>query len=343
MARHPDFPWLDAEDRDGVQRCLAAQSFLKTGEAVEKLSKAGDGNMNLTLLVETNQRAFILKQARPWVEKYDDIAAPWDRILFEQRYYQLAAAIPEVLSRSPEILAVDAESRTILMENIEDAQDLTGLYTGTDMSASEFEALGRYLGALHSATRGTFTEDLANRDMRALNHEHIFVIPLAPDNGLRLDEFESGLMDAAAKLQSDAALCDAVSFLGERYLADGDCLQHGDYFPGSWLRSAKGLRVIDPEFCFYGDPEFDLGVAIAHLAIARRPASDAARFLSAYETKAAVPDGALLARYAGTEIIRRIVGVAQLPIPASTGFRSKILDSARSAVLESSYESLWER
>ena len=343
MARHPDFPWLDADDRDGVHRCLAAQSFLRTEEVVENISKAGDGNMNLTLLVETNERAFILKQARPWVEKYDEIAAPWDRILFEQRYYQRAAAIPEVAHRSPEILAVDADSRTILMENIADAQDLTDLYAGTDISRSEVDVLGQYLGALHSATHGTFTEDLANRDMRALNHEHIFVIPLAPDNGLTLDDFEAGLTDAAAKLQSDTALCDAVASLGERYLADGVCLLHGDYFPGSWLRGAKGLRVIDPEFCFYGDREFDLGVAVAHLAIAQRPASDAVHFLSAYETKAAAPDSALLARYAGTEVIRRTAGVAQLPIPASTGFRSALLDSARTAVLESSYESLWER
>jgi 5-methylthioribose kinase len=40
-------------------------------------------------------------------------------------------------------------------------------------------------------------------------------------------------------------------------------------FPGSWLKAADGLRVIDPEFCFLGDPEFDCGILAAHLMIAQ--------------------------------------------------------------------------
>ena len=55
----------------------------------------------------------------------------------------------------------------------------------------------------------------------------------------------------------------------ERYLAhEGSSLIHGDLFPGSLLQTGSGeLRVIDPEFCFCGDPEFDIGVFYAHLLL----------------------------------------------------------------------------
>ena len=54
--------------------------------------------------------------------------------------------------------------------------------------------------------------------------------------------------------------------LGERYLRqNGSSLIHGDLFPGSLLQTGSGeLRVIDPEFCFCGDPEFDIGVFYAN-------------------------------------------------------------------------------
>src|SRR2546421_5684303 len=42
---------------------------------------AGEGNMNYTLRIGTSERSFVMKQARPWVEKYPHIAAPWDRAL----------------------------------------------------------------------------------------------------------------------------------------------------------------------------------------------------------------------------------------------------------------------
>jgi len=54
--------------------------------------------------------------------------------------------------------------------------------------------------------------------------------------------------------------------LGDLYLSDGPTLLHGDFYPGSWLRTTQGIRIIDPEFAFTGAAEFDVGVFAAHLA-----------------------------------------------------------------------------
>jgi 5-methylthioribose kinase len=178
--------------------------------------------------------------------------------------------------------------------------------------------------------------------MRALNHEHIFRVPLAGGNGLPLDDYEPGLAKAAAELRGDADYCAIVAESGERYLADGSCLVHGDYFPGSWLRTERGLRVIDPEFAFPGDPEVDVGCALAHLALARQPAAVAERLQKSYVGDGeARLDPKWLARFAAVEVMRRLIGVAQLPLAGAPGSRAQLLERARRAMMEGCVEALW--
>ncbi len=345
---HPGFPWLDVERPDTVERYLQASGWLEPGERFRGCERAGEGNMNLTLRVRTDRRRFVLKQARPWVEKYDDIPAPWDRSLSEQRFYQRVASLRDVSAAMPQLLGVDREARVLLLEDLPAASDLTDLYAGgTSIEESERDALVAYLRALHAGTRRADAADrasLANREMRSLNHQHIFVVPLDPGNGLDLDTHEAGLDGAARALARDARYVERVEALGQRYLADGPSLVHGDFFPGSWLRSDVGLRVIDPEFAFFGDPEFDVGVALAHLALADRGAAEARGWMDAYaKERDAVPlDPELVTGFAAVETMRRLIGVAQLPIPPSDGRRAALLERSRAAMLESDFGRLFE-
>jgi 5-methylthioribose kinase len=345
MAQHPDFPWLDLDRPEEVGRILADRGWLEPGESFRGCERAGEGNMNLTLRVRTDRRRFIVKQARPWVEKYDTIPAPWDRSLSEQRFYQRVSGLGGVASRMPRLLGADPEARLLLLEDLPAARDMSDLYGGdVALAPGESEELAAYLRALHTGTRDTADPHLANRAMRALNHEHIFVIPLAADGGLDLDALEPGLGDAARRLVADADYTAWVSRLGERYLADGPCLVHGDYFPGSWLRTDLGLRVIDPEFGFFGDPELDVGVALGHLALAGRPAAEGRRWLDAYAKGREAPplDAPLVARFAAVEVMRRLIGVAQLPLRPVPGRRAALLERAREAMLEGDVAALIE-
>jgi 5-methylthioribose kinase len=130
---------------------------------------------------------------------------------------------------------------------------------------------------------------------------------------------------------TDARYREAVAGTAERYLDRGPCLIHGDYFPGSWLRTVDGVRVIDPEFSFPGDPEVDLGCAVAHMALAGQPLEVADRFLAAYTSESAEVDPGWLARYAAVEVMRRLIGVAQLPLAVSKteGSRCGLLEKSR--------------
>jgi len=342
VKKHPDFPWLSAEEPDGVEAYLRQAGWLEPNEHVKSCRKAGEGNMNLTLLVEADRWRAVLKQARPWVEKYDTIAAPWDRGQVEQAWYRAVEASPIVHGHMPEIYQTDPEARVILMEALEDAEDFTDLYATGEIDADTIETLSAYLAALHHIPVGKLPPLLANREMRELNHAHLFVVPMDTDNGIDLEQIEPGLSAAAAALREDEDYRKMLAFIGEHYRGDGPALLHGDFFPGSWMKTKDGLRVIDPEFGFLGDPETDLGIMIGHLRLAGCPVDAARHLLRTYHGESVRKiDDRLIARYAAVEIMRRILGVAQLPLRQEPGYRARRLRASRAAMINGSLDALW--
>jgi 5-methylthioribose kinase len=331
--QYPGVYFLDAGDPAGLAAYLRARGWIGPGERLLGAGKAGEGNMNYTLRVTTTARSFILKQARPWVEKYPHIPAPVERAQVEGRFYEAVSADAELAAMMPRLLGFDATSSVLALEDLGEARDFTPLYQGASLADAELDALAAYLSRLHAVSRDAARDAVfANRAMRALNHLHIFAFPLLPENGLDLDAITPGLAGAAQSLQSDAAYGNAVRDLGARYLADGEALLHGDFFPGSWLQTAQGVRVIDAEFCFYGPPEFDLGVAIAHLHLARQGEARIARLLAQVRPPRPL-DRALIEQFAGVEIMRRLIGVAQLPLPLGLAEKTALLHRSRDMVL----------
>ncbi len=342
--RH-EFPatyFLDASDRERLTGYLEASKRLPDGVVLLGAEKAGEGVMNCTVRVWTSAGTFILKQSRPWAEKYPQVAAPFDRTLVEARFYRLVASSSAVAGWMPRLLWSDEPARLIALEDLGAASDFFPLYARQiTLTEQTLDGLVAYLSALHrlSPTDDAAREDLANNDLRALNHEHLFALPLRADNGLDLNGYTDtpGLAAVATSLHEDTAYVEAVTRLGERYRAGrGRSLVHGDFYPGSFLQTAAGVRIIDPEFCFYGDAELDLGVFTAHLLLAGEPPERAESVFASYRpAENAGFSTALARRYAGVEIMRRLIGVAQIPtLRATLARKTALLESSRRLVLE---------
>jgi 5-methylthioribose kinase len=334
---YPGAVFLTATDIHALAAYLAGKGWLQTGELLRGVTRAGEGNMNCVLRIVTSQRSFILKQSRPWVEKYPNIPAPWDRALVEARFYREVEGNESVAKYMPQLLAFDPAERILMLEDLGDAQDLTFLYSlaATNADSADLKMLTNFLIALHTAFRdSSLAAKVANEEMRALNHEHIFSLPLRKDNGLDLETITPGLSLLARHLQQDDTYCQEVSLLGKRYLcaSQGTCLIHGDYFPGSWLKARRRVYVIDPEFCFYGPPEWDLGVMIAHLHLAGQSHASIANVSKHYAESAAMNAG-LMSQFAGVEIMRRLIGVAQLPVRFCLERKNQLLELSKNLVL----------
>jgi len=316
---------------------LVERGFAQSGEVVTA-ELAGEGNMNCVIRVRLPGRNLILKQARPWVEKYPSIAAPVERAASEARFYRFAARNPLVAAMMPRLLDFDDKSALLVMEDLFAAEPLIDCYEGSRrFNQRQLKELARYTSALHGlAVPPKEREGFRNTAMRRLNHEHIFDLPLRRDGVLSemLERITSGLDHVADDLRQDSKYCDTVRSLGERYLRqNGPSLIHGDLFPGSLLQTGSGeLRIIDPEFCFCGDPEFDIGVFYAHLLLSGHGQEALSGWLQAALQNEKRSDS-LVFQFAGVEIMRRILGVAQLPVRLSLEAKRRLLEQSRAMVL----------
>lgn len=320
---------LDAENLKEFENYLKERNWIEPTENVVNTEVPGEGNMNYTRRIKTNIRTFIIKQSRGYVEKYPQVKAPDDRILMEAEFYELTQHSPVLTSFTPKIFGVDVENRIMVMEDLGEGNDFTDIYKkGSTLSNDDIDVLLEFLTTLHCEVNLNSTnKTIVNEKMRELNHGHIFDIPFQPNNGLNLDDIQDGLAEAARPFQNDEELRKAARELGKLYLDNGSVLLHGDYFPGSWLKTAQGIRIIDPEFCFFGPGEFDLGVMIAHLKMAQQEQNLIDYCKEKYSTKLTFDTG-LIDRFTGVEILRRIMGLAQLPLDLSLAERKTLMQEA---------------
>ncbi len=314
-----------------IDKIKVAEDYLKkigqlpAHDRLISLKAAGEGNMNLTLrAVSEGGISLIMKQARPYVQKYPSIAAPVNRAEMESTFFRLAGAIPGVGELLPALIHFDAVNHVQIIEDLGKGNDFTDFYLLDEKpSAQVVDLLSGFLRALHEGSKGM--PPIANTDMRALNHAHIFDLPFR-ENAVDLKGIQHGLHEMAAEIIfPDKELKGNVRKYGEIYLsAKGPSLLHGDFFPGSWLVIGSGVRIIDPEFCFSGPVEFDLGVYMAHLHFCGWKRSEIEEAMHAYG-----PFDITLARgFMGTEILRRIFGVAQLPLKSDIEYKRNLATDA---------------
>lgn len=313
-----------------LQKYLNAKGWIAQNEKVLGVEVPGAGNMNFTLRIRTDLRSFIIKQSRGYVEKYPQVPAPSDRVLREAEFYAIIARYQALRARMPALNGVDRDNHVLNLEDLGNGVDFTFLYQkGKVLEEWELSRIMSFAADLHMIVHSDkIQKSIPNREMRKLNHEHIFVYPYLDDNGLDLDDILPGLRAVARPFKEDQHLKAVVSELGQRYLEDGNTLLHGDYFPGSWLKTGGGLKIIDPEFCFFGEPEFEVGVTLAHLKMAEQPEKLIERALEIYTNKAPLQKD-LCFQFMAVEMLRRMLGLAQLPLSLELEKREALLREAK--------------
>ena len=311
-----------------IKEFLLEINFLKESEEILSAEKPGEGNMNVVLRVTTNQRSFIVKQSRPFVQKYQDIPAPEDRIDVEYQFYK-AIESPAITCHIPKVLAYDAKNYVLILEDLGNCEDMSFLYKNRVIETESIQLLVDILSNIHkSEVSNTYPE---NKELRALNHQHIFVLPFVVDNGFSLDTIQDGLEAVSQAYKNDEKLKAQITLVGERYLSEGTTLLHGDYYPGSWMTKEDEVYVIDPEFSFKGFAEFDLGVMAAHMVMATGNKLLISRIKQAYKLKL---DEHLFLQITGIEIMRRLIGLAQLPLERTLEEKKELLEIARLLIID---------
>ena len=225
----------------------------------------------------------------------------------------------------PVLLGVDQPNHIIVLQDLGVSNDFTFLYQkGKFLTDTELIDLLNFLTRLHHIPMEQLRNYPTNFSLRQLNHKHLFHYMFATDNGFDLNSIQPGLQEIALPYKNSPVLIKQVEELGKSYLAQGDTLIHGDYYPGSWLKAKEKVMIIDPEFSFIGKREFELGVLIAHLKMVEAPTAQFKLIEREYEADRNF-SWPCCYQYAGVEMIRRIIGLAQLPLDLSLREKEELL------------------
>jgi 5-methylthioribose kinase len=305
---------------------LRALGLARPGDRVS-VEPAGDGNINWVRRATLDgdvHRSYVVKQARPALERFPQYQAPTERIVCEARYLDLARRF-DAEGVLPRVLAFDEPNRVLVLEDLGGAERLDrALARGADASAA-LVTLARFLGRVHRGTRGdaSLVPRFANGAMQRLHGDHIFALPFAP-NDFTLPPRTA---ERAAELRADTALREAAARAYARYLEPVGALVHGDVQAGNVLLPDGGVKLLDAEIAHVGDPAFDVGTLLAHRllpdAAAGRPAAAIATLAACWDAyreahgAQGMPALADALRYAGLEVLRRTLGAARVPAVAS--------------------------
>ncbi len=314
------------------------------GEAGEKLAveAAGEGNINWVRRARAaGGRSWVVKQARPSLERFPEYSAPTRRSAFEALYYETVAPF-DAGAVSPRIHHFDPAESVLVLEDLGAAPRLDEAARRGDDLGPALRALGAFLGAVHAGTRGEAARRLAphfgNGEMQRLHGDHVFHLPYRPNDFPLSDAVAA----RARSVWGDAALVREIDAAYARYLEPRGALVHGDVQPGNILLAARGPVLLDAEIAHVGDPAFDVGTLIGHLMLLAGDDGAAARpGVGALWTAYADAHGAAgltafasAARYAGIEMLRRTLGAARVAAVERDEVALAVVDTGIAWVLQ---------
>jgi len=302
---------------------LISVGFIPRSQEV-RIESAGPGNINWVRRVRCHPAggSWVVKQARPALERFPEYRVSTERLVFEARYLETARAF-DATGVLVGVEFFDPDSRVLILEDLVGCPRLTLVLAEGQSGLSRVRecarALGAFLGAVHAGTRDpVLATQVANQEMQGLHGDHIFVLPFR-DNAFPLSP---ALAERARRVRADRSLVETIDAAHARYLEPVGALVHGDVQPDNVLIGERGPRLLDAEIAHVGDPAFDLGIFLAHLLLPPLAAGEPERaadclhsawsaYTEAHGSEALV-DFAGVARYAGIELLRRTLGAARV-------------------------------
>jgi 5-methylthioribose kinase len=366
---------------DATVGAFAAPFLDGPARAVEEV---GDGNLNRVFRVRGPASSVIVKQALPylkvagkqWPLTRDRARIEADAIAVHSRYAP---------GRLPRVEHFDAELSAIVLEDLDGFRSWRDTLVEEQFTPGIAAQVGRYSAATMVATggpdapaaeRGRLRQRFGYSELCLVTEDLVFTAPFTGAASNRYDDELTGLVRA---LRRDRALRMSVSGLLSGFKTRPETLIHGDLHTGSVLVRDGQARVIDLEFAYFGPFGFDPGMLLANLALAHVSheamgdvefsaaiAGYAREYWTALEAgcrqlwRAAEPSCqqfllsliADTARFAGVEMIRRIVGLAHvrdidsLPQPARLGAQQHAVSRGRALITGPAcrgIDELWRR
>lgn len=337
------YQFLNEED---IIQYVKKHGFFREDENVSVI-EISDGKINHVYRVTGENKTLIYKQAVPYARTVGEtMPLPLDRVRVEARVLQEYDRI--LPGSTPQVLLLDEAMAVLITEDMSPMQvGRTALINGTESERftkdiAEFSAQTVFYTSdfyFDPIAKKDLNASLMNPGMRQLTEELVFDKPF---NFHESNYFEARLKNDVLFLSQDQKLRKEVAKLKHKFMTKADALIHSDLHSGAIFVSEDRTVVFDTEFACFGPFGFDMAHFIANLFIngIGSPQYEYKRYQQALETWYAFSakfselwrneskeaytqiDGYLtdlleeifrdMLGYAGCELIRRAIGIAQI-------------------------------
>ena len=236
------------------------------------VTEIGDGNINYVFLVKDLEsgKSVVLKQA-------DKVLRSSGRALdIERNKIEAEALILQyslVPKYVPEIYAYDEIMAVLIMEDISAfknlryelenqlifpkfADDISTFLVQTLLSTTDL--------ILKPQIKKERVQQFINSDMCDISEDLVFTEPYNDYKNRNIISKENQKFVEKYFYQNEV-LIGEVGKLRNNYMNNAQSLLHGDLHSGSIFINQEGMKVIDPEFAFYGPMGYDIGNVIGNL------------------------------------------------------------------------------
>lgn len=262
-------------DVEGVKRYAVQKLHLFEKVDGLQAEEIGDGNINYVFRVwdPTTNVSIIIKQADVYLRTSGRVLDVY-RNKIEATILQLEGKLAK--GYVPEVYAYDAQMCTLAMEDISAYKNMRLQLMDAQIYPHFAQEIAIFLAktllptsdlVLASAKKKDYVHMFINKDLCDISERLVFSEPYT--NDLDRNVITKGNEAFVQKnLYDNNRLQEHVAVLREKFMNHAQSLLHGDLHTGSIFINEEGIKIIDPEFAFYGPMGYDIGNVIGNLFFA---------------------------------------------------------------------------
>ena len=271
-----DFDQFFLMKTDDVKRyAVEVLHFFKADDDI-KCVEIGDGNINYVFKAWTEKdgRSVIVKQADKLLRSS---GRPLD--LYRNKIEAQILMLEKQLAPAyiPEVYHYDETMAALSMEDISAYGNLRKELAANHVYGHLAENLSNFLAdvllpttdlVMESAKKKQQVKFFINPELCDITEDLVLTEPYYDPfwNERNKNNITAGNEDFVKEfLFEDTALQDEVAKLRVNFMNNAQSLIHGDLHSGSIFANEKGVKIIDPEFAFYGPMGYDIGNVIGNL------------------------------------------------------------------------------
>lgn len=235
----------------------------------------GDGNLNYVFRVENKQgMSVIVKQAGPQARISDDFILSTDRNRIETEVLQIQADYTP--NSVPKIILLDEVMGACIMEDLKDFEIMRKKMMDFNIYPLFAEQIAEFMAENLMRTSDFIMKPLKKKELqkRFINPELCEITENLVYTEPYIDFKQQNILTEGNEeyitqhIYEDQDLHIKVAQLKQNFLTNAQALLHGDLHTGSIFINEKEIKVIDPEFAFFGPIGYDVGCLIANLTFA---------------------------------------------------------------------------